>query len=289
MIKFLLINVTIFFWFYLELKSDEIETPWVENEYVKTRLISSKYGLSMDTQDPLYIAWEIELKKEGWKTYWRSPGDAGKPTIFNWEGSLNLGEVKVYYPIPKRFEIFDIQTFGYENNLVLPIQIKPLVPGAPITLNVESNFMACKEICIPFEAEYVLDIPIFNESEGDRQTEFSEIIYSQMSKIPGEIGGLMAGSLKIKNINLSGPPGYQRLVITITSDKLLTGADILIETEGGFHFDVPQKKLFGEGQEVQFVIPIVSTSENIDLMGQKLTLTILDGWGGAAEKKIVLD
>ena len=29
----------------------------------------------------------------GWKTYWRSPGDAGIPPLFNWSGSENLASV----------------------------------------------------------------------------------------------------------------------------------------------------------------------------------------------------
>ncbi|MFY8145805.1 MAG: protein-disulfide reductase DsbD domain-containing protein, partial [Rhodobacter sp.] len=34
----------------------------------------------------------------GWKTYWRSPGDAGIPPLFNWSGSQNLSGVRVHWP-----------------------------------------------------------------------------------------------------------------------------------------------------------------------------------------------
>src|SRR5207247_8452494 len=39
----------------------------------------------------------------GWKTYWRSPGDAGGvPPEFDWQGSENLAAARVKYPAPHR-------------------------------------------------------------------------------------------------------------------------------------------------------------------------------------------
>ncbi|MEG4641374.1 protein-disulfide reductase DsbD domain-containing protein, partial [Paracoccus sp. APAP_BH8] len=37
----------------------------------------------------------LHLRLEpGWKTYWRSPGDAGVPPRFDWAASRNLAEVR---------------------------------------------------------------------------------------------------------------------------------------------------------------------------------------------------
>ena len=122
------------------------ETDWQENDYVRTRLISSHDNMAPAAGLNQFLGWEIELKAEGWKTYWRSPGDAGKPTVFNWQGSQNLGEAQVYYPYPDRFEIFGVQTYGYENRLVLPVQITPLVYGAPVSIVMHASFFACKDL-----------------------------------------------------------------------------------------------------------------------------------------------
>ena len=32
----------------------------------------------------------------GWKTYWRSPGDAGIPPSFDWSGSQNVKSVRIH-------------------------------------------------------------------------------------------------------------------------------------------------------------------------------------------------
>ena len=35
---------------------------------------------------------------DGWKTYWRAPGDAGIPPRLDWRGSRNLGDVAITWP-----------------------------------------------------------------------------------------------------------------------------------------------------------------------------------------------
>ena len=52
-----------------------------------------------DANGTHYAALEIMLAP-GWKTYWRTPGDAGIPPQFNWSGSENLSAVGVSYPVP---------------------------------------------------------------------------------------------------------------------------------------------------------------------------------------------
>ena len=41
----------------------------------------------------------------GWKTYWRSPGDAGFPPEIKFDGSENVASAVLQYPTPHRFEL----------------------------------------------------------------------------------------------------------------------------------------------------------------------------------------
>ncbi len=70
-------------------------------------------------------AFEITLE-EGWKTYWRSPGDAGIPPRFDWENSHNLDGVALHWPRPAVFESFGTQTIGYSEKLILPVELTPV-------------------------------------------------------------------------------------------------------------------------------------------------------------------
>ncbi len=85
----------------------------------------------------------------GWKTYWRSPGQAGIPPGFDWSGSQNLVSATPRWPAPKAFENFGLRSLGYKNELLLPLELRPRDPGAPIRLDVTVVMGVCYDICLP--------------------------------------------------------------------------------------------------------------------------------------------
>ena len=95
---------------------------------------------------------EIRLAP-GWKTYWRAPGDAGIPPLFDWSGSQNLGHVALSWPTPEVFRLSGTRTIGYENSVVLPIAVSPRRPGAPVQLKASINLGICRDVCVPVQIE----------------------------------------------------------------------------------------------------------------------------------------
>ncbi len=85
----------------------------------------------------------------GWKTYWRSPGDAGIPPSFNWSGSENLRAVRFHWPRPHVFTVNGLQTVGYKGELVLPIEVIPTDPSLPVRLKATVDLGVCDDICVP--------------------------------------------------------------------------------------------------------------------------------------------
>jgi DsbC/DsbD-like thiol-disulfide interchange protein len=84
-----------------------------------------------------------------WKTYWRAPGDAGIPPLFDWSGSQNVKAVRIHWPSPQVFHTNGMQTVGYHDRLVLPVEVTPLDPGQPILLRAQVDLGVCKDICMP--------------------------------------------------------------------------------------------------------------------------------------------
>lgn len=84
----------------------------------------------------------------GWKTYWRSPGEAGIPPSFDWSGSENLGLAEVLWPAPHAFDSFGIRTIGYKGRVILPVRITPLDPALPVRLRLAMTFGVCETICV---------------------------------------------------------------------------------------------------------------------------------------------
>ncbi|MCB1362955.1 MAG: hypothetical protein KDK02_02475 [Rhodobacteraceae bacterium] len=86
---------------------------------------------------------------DGWKTYWRAPGDAGIPPRLDWRGSRNLGDVAITWPAPEVFDQNGMRSIGYAHELVLPVEITPERAGRPVRLRGEIDLGLCKDVCIP--------------------------------------------------------------------------------------------------------------------------------------------
>lgn len=87
--------------------------------------------------------------QDGWKTYWRAPGDAGIPPQFDWKRSTNVGSVSITWPAPDVFDQNGLQSIGYENQMVLPVEISPKNPAKPVRLKGTVDLGVCKDVCIP--------------------------------------------------------------------------------------------------------------------------------------------
>lgn len=94
----------------------------------------------------------------GWKTYWRSPGDAGIPPSFDWSGSENVSSVRLHWPTPEVFDANGMQTIGYHERLVLPVEITPADPSRPVRLSVVMALGVCDDICLPAELALTSDL-----------------------------------------------------------------------------------------------------------------------------------
>ena len=131
----------------------ELASAWTSDRTeTKSRLIAGVAG-----GKPV-AGVEIALD-EGWKTYWRFPGDAGGvPPSFDWARSDNVASVTVLYPAPKRLTDKAGDTLGYKSGVVFPVLVEAKDPTRPVTLKLTLEYGVCKDICIPVEAEQTLDI-----------------------------------------------------------------------------------------------------------------------------------
>lgn len=154
----------------------------------------------------------------GWKTYWRVPGDAGIPPRFDWTGSRNIADLRVRWPRPESFESFGMTTLGYVSDVVLPLEITPEDPDAPIRLRLAFAYGVCEEICIPEHARLSLDLPAGAQGGAqavaaalDRLPRRAEAVGARMARCAlerTEGGGRLSAVLE-----LPGPPDPRALAV----------------------------------------------------------------------------
>jgi suppressor for copper-sensitivity B len=96
--------------------------------------------------------------REGWKTYWRTPGDAGLPPVFDWSGSVNAQGQEIAWPHPVPFEFQGLKTTGYEGSVTFPVKYEVPLPGQPGRLALKAEILVCSHICFPetHEASFAL-------------------------------------------------------------------------------------------------------------------------------------
>ncbi len=104
----------------------------------------------------------------GWHTYWKFSGDAGLPTELKWKlpPGWKIGEIQ--WPIPlKTIDPGDIETYGYENEVLLMQEITPpgKIDSSSANLSAEANWLVCEKICIPSSASLQLDLPVATTSQ----------------------------------------------------------------------------------------------------------------------------
>src|SRR5690625_1643990 len=115
---------------------------WSENEHGRLRLISESEGLKGKGEQRAGLHFELA---EGWKTYWRSPGDAGYPLTIDWSASENLAAVEMDWPVPHRFTLFRLDTFGYDKEVVFPLRLQAEDPDKALHLEAEVDYLLCEE------------------------------------------------------------------------------------------------------------------------------------------------
>ena len=94
--------------------------------------------------------------EEGWHSYWKNPGDSGEPTSIDWALPPGFEAGDIQWPYPHRIPFGPLTSYGYSDEVVLPVTITPpdtLTAGTTVTLRGTASWLVCKEICLPAEGE----------------------------------------------------------------------------------------------------------------------------------------
>lgn len=109
-------------------------------------------------------------------TYWRQPGDAGSPPVFDFSGSENVAEAQVFYPAPKHLIEAGIEVAGYDESVVFPVLVTPKDAQKPVLLKLSLDYAACGAICLPAKARLSLALPTAGASPFSARLQAAEAL-----------------------------------------------------------------------------------------------------------------
>src|SRR5437588_1132985 len=243
-----------------------LASPWVELQAARVRLVA---GAPADKSARSYLAGVEITLAEGWKTYWRTPGDAGVPPYFDWTGSTNVAKIEVRYPAPSRLDEPAALTIGYKNSVIFPVEVTPRDAMRPVDLELSAQFGICREICIPADTAISLTL-VPSQLEG----EASPALLAALERVPRPQQSRRAGDPELVRVTPSLGDAAPHLTIEARFPIGDPSADVFVEAPEGLY--VPQPKRLPDGADgtLRFRIDLVRSGNAHDLEGKTLKLTL---------------
>jgi thiol:disulfide interchange protein len=153
-----------------------------QGHHVSVTLVAETRGIVPGHSFRLALRQQIET---GWHTYWINPGDAGLPTTINWNLPRGLKAGPIQWPQPERIVYDSVVDYGYENEVLLPVDIEvpsTLALGTNVGIAADVSWLVCSDTCIPEDAHLSISVPVAASAEPD--PDWTERLASARARLP---------------------------------------------------------------------------------------------------------
>ena len=156
----------------------------VRVETVEVELVSERTAVRAG--EPLSIGLRLAHDPH-WHTYWRNPGDSGLATELSLQLPEGFSAGPIQWPAPQRLFIPPLANYGYEGEIVLPLEIAvpPTLPAGPVRLSGKAFWLMCRDVCIPGEAEVSLTLPVAAGDELAPPSRHAGLFEAARARMPG--------------------------------------------------------------------------------------------------------
>lgn len=181
-----------------------------------------------------------------WHTYWRNPGDSGLPTSMAWQLPSGWQAGPIQWPTPKRLPVGPLANFGFEGDLLLPVEL--VVPAnatpGPVRLTAKASWLVCKDVCIPGEVELAIVVTVTRDASSIQDTSDAALFARARSAIPKpDTTRVVRAYLADKTLSLvwlSNQASESAGFFYPYTEALIhpAGAQRLVKTADGFRVDI---------------------------------------------------
>ena len=230
---------------------------WVgDPAYGEVRLVSAVSAMGNLQELPLGLEFRLA---PGWKIYWRTPGEAGLPPTLDLQMANGAPlQSQIEWPVPKRFNAFGFDNFGYADAVILPVAVRGYDRGAALQIRGQIEALVCSDICVPLAGALRLDL-----ADGPAEPSSMAMVIAQFAAKVPRIDAL--SSIKIATAWQSG--SQLKIGFAATSQPV---TEIFVEGPAGIAFKQP---VFANNIAVIDVEGDLKTP----LAGQTVDLTVIAG------------
>ena len=230
--------------------------------HAQARLFQAK------TSDGVWNAGLAIKLGDGWKTYWRVPGESGVPPQFDWSGSTNLKVVTIGWPAPRRYSDAAGETIGYKDEVVFPLRIEPRDGALPVELELSLFYAVCKDVCIPAEAKLAL-----SHSTAARPQEADQRLLELFAaRLPATPSAALIP--EVTSLRLNSTAAKPVLEVSLARPVPQGEIDIFVEGHPTAYFRKPQASSQDKPSSL-YRLAIDGLKDVSELRGARLTLTLV--------------
>ncbi|AYY75863.1 DUF255 domain-containing protein [Citrobacter sp. TBCP-5362] len=239
------------------------ESGWLrspDNDHASVRL---RADTSPEGETRLLLDVKLE---DGWKTYWRSPGEGGVAPAIAWKE--NMPAVDWFWPTPSRFDVAGMTTQGYHHRVTFPMAVRG---PSPAMLSGVLTLSTCSNVCL------LTDYP-FTLKPSAHDPAFAHDYAQAMGQIPLSRG-------LTQTLSVGARPGA--LVVEATRAGGWSSPALFLDAVDNADFGKPQLRV--EGEKLLATVPVSDGwGEGApDLRGQTVTLVLAND-GVAQESTLAI-
>ncbi|HEX3994710.1 MAG TPA: protein-disulfide reductase DsbD domain-containing protein, partial [Acetobacteraceae bacterium] len=170
---------------------------------------------------------------DGWHTYWHNPGEAGVPTEIDAALSPGASVGPIDWPSPGRITEGPVTTYGFSGEVILPFSVT-LGPGiGAVSGKVTAHWLVCKDICIPEEASFPLDLEAGTGAPSAQMPLFKAHELTVPHASPWDATIAADGTLFVRGRELRPDTVIDAWFIPDTTGQIVDGAAQLLKVRNG--------------------------------------------------------
>jgi DsbC/DsbD-like thiol-disulfide interchange protein len=179
----------------------------VSRPHAKAQLLSEV--ASIGAGQAFWVVLELDIRP-GWHTYWRNPGDSGKPTALSWQLPPGFAAGPIIWAAPHRFDLPPLVNYGYAGKVMHLVKITApasLHAGATTQLNARADWLVCADVCIPESAHLSLKLPVAR-APGPPDPDSRDVFAAARAELPKEAPAAVVASDREGRLILAPAAGW---------------------------------------------------------------------------------
>jgi thiol:disulfide interchange protein len=132
---------------------------WVKASHLKAELVSDHQDLKPGQRFKLALHF---IPDDHWHTYWQNPGDSGLATSIDWTLPDGVTAGAIQWPAPMAIAVPPLVNYGFEGPTILvsELTVPATYKNSQLVIKAKVDWLVCKEVCIPAEASFELNLPV---------------------------------------------------------------------------------------------------------------------------------